>query len=277
MTDQRTPHTTTSHSTERRVARLRAAGCVYAEREAALIEAAFSDPRRRRSAVARRCAGEPLEYVVGAAEFAGVSVEIGAPAFIPRARAVDLVVALERLHHPQQVDGSPADPVVALDLGCGCGAIAAALRHRYPAWEIHASDIDRGALTFARRNASTFGFLVHEGDWFDALPDDLRGRLGVVVAHLPYVPTAEIAHLPRDFRDAEPLTTVDGGPDGLDPWREVAALSRAWIAPDGIVLTQVSPDQVAVATEIAHDHGLAAETIAFDESAVLVVRPRRAG
>ncbi len=259
------------------VARLRAAGCVFAEREAALIESTLADPIAQQNAVARRCAGEPLEYVVGVAEFAGVTVAIGPPAFIPRARAADLVAALELTQLPRLVtDSSAPATVVALDLGCGCGAIAATLRHRYPDWVVHACDIDSGALQYARRNGGVFGFAVYQGDWFDALPADLVGRLDVVVAHLPYVPSAEIAHLPRDFRDAEPRRAVDGGRDGLDPWRQVVAQCGVWLAPEGSLLTQLLPDQVDAAITTAHDHGLDVETVAFEDSTVLVVRPVRA-
>ncbi|MEP6762031.1 MAG: methyltransferase domain-containing protein [Sporichthyaceae bacterium] len=263
---------------DRLAARLRAAGCVFAEREAALIEASFADPTEREDAVVRRCEGEPLEYVVGVAEFAGVTVEIGPPAFIPRARAADLVSAVDRALPRQPPGQSPqGGRVVALDLGCGCGAIAAALRQRHPDWDVHASDIDPAALLYAHCNAAAFGFSVHEGDWFDALPVDLVGRLDVIVAHLPYVPSSEVAHLPRDFRDAEPRATVDGGRDGLDPWRRVVTLCRQWLAANGILLTQVSRAQIDAAAAIARDSSLDVETIDLEDSAVLVVHVGRVG
>jgi release factor glutamine methyltransferase len=235
------------------VRRLRAAGCVYAEREAELIEATFPTADARESATARRERGDPLEHILGAAEFGGVSVTIGAGCFVPRARAVALVEAAEQL-----VTQSDA---VALDLGCGCGPIASALAHRRPGWRVLATDVDETVLVWARRNAQTFGFSVSCGSWFTGLPAALRGGLDVVVAHLPYVPTAEISLLPRDFRDHEPRRSVDGGQDGLDPLREVAPEAGGWLAPDGVLLTQVTHAQHPVAVAIAERAGLSAGVV----------------
>lgn len=227
---------------------LRGAGCVFAEREADVIFASCHDAHQRLEMVAERASGAPLEYVVGVAEFAGVSVRIGPHAFIPRHRAAALVDAADMLH-------ADADPVTALDLGCGCGAIAAALAHRHPEWSVHATDVDAEAVAYARINAATLGFETHEGDWFDALPTALQGTLDIVVAHLPYVPTAQVALMPRDFRDAEPRRTVDGGSDGLDPWRTVAARAWTWLAPGGVLLSQVAVAQVETARRVGSAAG----------------------
>lgn len=240
---------------------MRAAGSVFAEREAALIEATFVGAFDRERAVTRREAGEPLEYVVGSALFAGVKVAIGPPAFIPRLRAEALVDAAEAA--VTEVTSTTAvrarsDPVTALDLGCGAGAIAAALAVRHRDWDIHACDIDRAALTWAMRNAKQFGFSVHEGSWFAALPAALAGSLDLVVAHLPYVPTAEITHLPRDFREHEARHAVDGGTDGLDPLRTVVAACEEWLASDGVLVTQLAHEQLDSSSRIAADAGLCA-------------------
>ncbi len=254
------------------ITRLRAAGCVFAEREAALIAATFGAGPARERAVQRRAAGEPLEYVVGAADFAGVTVSIGAPAFIPRARAVALIDAAAR-YVPRQDRGT-----VAVDLGCGSGAIAASLARRHPDWTVHATELDPAAAGWAERNAAVFGFTVHVGSWFDALPPDLRGRVDVVLAHLPYVPSNEIVLLPRDFRDHEPRHTVDGGADGLDPLRAVCTHSLTWLSPTGLLLTQVAWNQVETAVAVAAAAGLTAEATpmpdgADEDATVLAVRP----
>ncbi len=252
------------------VAHLRASGSVFAEREAELIYASTTSPDVRRRRLASRAAGTPLEYVVGWAEFAGITVSLGPPAFIPRRRAEVLVkVAVElAANRPTTREAG-----VVADLGCGPGAIAAALATRLDGWDVHASDIDPGALVHARANAARFGFTVHAGDWWDALPAELYGRLDLVVAHLPYVPSAAVPLLPRDFRDAEPLHTVDGGDDGLDPWRRVAAAAGAWLAPDGALITQVTADQQAEACTIARSSRLDTRARIDDDSVVLVARP----
>ncbi len=245
---------------------LRAAGCVFAEREAALIRASTRDPAARRQMVAQRVAGAPLEYVVGSAEFAGVRVRIGSPAFIPRHRAAVLVDLAGRY--------APVPAGAVVDLGCGCGAIAAALVHRHPDWGVHATDVDSDALHWAVANAAAFGFEVHQGHWFDGLPAGLAGTVGVVVAHLPYVPTAEMTRSPRDFHDAEPPHTVDGGGDGLDPWRVVAPEAARWLAPAGVLLTQVAWSQYDDAVRIGTAAGLDMTQVGSDDDVVVLTACR---
>ncbi len=257
-------------------ARLRAAGCVFAEREAVLIAATFAAGPTRERAVRRRAGGEPLEYVVGAAEFAGVTVAIGPPAFIPRARATAIVDTADRVASGP----SPGRALTALDLGCGTGALAAALCRRHPDWTVHASESDPDAVPWAERNGAEFRFTVHAGPWFEPLPRELQGGLDLVVAHLPYVPSDQVALLPRDFRDHEPRHTVDGGPDGLDPLRAVCAACLPWLSSTGVLVTQVGWDQVDPATSIATAAGLAIEPAvaadggdADEDAVVLVLRP----
>lgn len=240
---------------------LRAAGSVFAEREAQVILAAFADPQRRAVAVEQRSSGLPLEYVVGVAEFAGVEVAIGPSVFIPRHRAEALVDTAVELVGAMAAARRPT----ALDLGCGSGAIAAALTSRLPGWDVHASDIDAEALRHARTNSATFGFTLHQGDWWSSLPTSLSGGFDLVVAHLPYVPTGELVSLPRDFRDHEAVAALDGGADGLDPWRAVARGAGRWLEADGVLLTQVGEHQVGEAVRIATSEGLVAQSIWPDD------------
>lgn len=260
--------------------RLRAAGCVFAEREAELLTSTFPCADARERAVVRREAGEPLEYVVGTARFGAVDVAIGPPGFIPRARAVALLDVADVVVDSDQRAGAV---VRGLDLGCGVGAIAADLTRRHPDWDVHASDVDAAALAWARRNGDAFGFTVHHGSWFAALPSSLRGGFDVVLAHLPSVPSTEVDRLPRDFREHEPRQTVDGGPDGLDPLRAVAATCTDWLTPGGALITQLATWQASTATDIAQAAGLSATVAATspaeepgdrdEDTAVLVLRP----
>ena len=249
------------------VDRLHAAGCVFAEREAAVLAQAFLDPVALEAAATRRCSGEPLEYVVGVAEFAGITVEVGPPVFIPRRRAEALIEVASECF------GGDEARRVAVDLGCGSGALAAALRSRHPHWRVVACDADVAALAWAARNGARYGFETRRGDWFEALPATLRRAVDLVVAHLPYVPTGELRSLPRDFL-TEPAAAVDGGPDGLEPWREVAARASDWLRPDGTLLLQVAGSQVPTATKIARRSGLSATAVETDDAVVLVVRPQ---
>lgn len=272
------------HTLSDLVGRLRAAGCVYAEEEAALIAARFPSDPDQEAAVVRRCTGTPLELVLGEVAFAGVTVVVRPGVFLPRTRAESLVDLADELGRRREADREergqqPTDrrPVTALDLGSGTGAIAAVLSSRHPTWSVHASDVDPAAVACAKTNAERFGFAVHLSDWFDGLPAGLRGRLDVIVAHLPYVPTSHLPLIPRDYRAVEPVQAVDGGVDGLDPWRAVASAGACWLAPGGRLLTQVTADQWEGAVAIARQSRLQARSIRYDDSVAVVASRADAG
>lgn len=218
------------------VAALRAAGCVYAEEEAALLHEAGGDLD---AMLARRVAGEPLEWVVGWADFAALRLVVRPGVFVPRRRSELLAAeAIVRLR--------PA--AVAVDLCCGAGPIAAAILEEVPFVEVHAADVDPAAVACARENLPNGN--VHHGDLFEALPPGLRGRVDVLVANTPYVPTTEVALLPAEARNHEPRHTLDGGPDGLDLLRRISAAATDWLVPGGHVLIEVSERQLPVALQI---------------------------
>lgn len=226
------------------VAALRAAGCVYAEDEARLLLDHDDDLD---VLVARRVAGEPLEWVLGWAEFADLRIEVLPGVFVPRRRTELLAAeAIARLR--------PAS--VAVELCCGSAAIAAAILEEVPFVEVHASDIDPVAVACARLNLPNGN--VHQGDLYDALPGDLRGRIDVVVANTPYVPTDEVALMPTEARDHEPRHTLDGGSDGLDLLRRISTAARSWLAPGGHVLIEVSERQLPRAADVLEADGLSA-------------------
>lgn len=213
------------------VARLRAAGCVFAEQEAAFIRRHLDDPHDVERAVAARVSGLPLEHAVGAAEFAGTTVAVADGVFVPRIRAESIIRAA--------VHDLP-DARVAVDLGCGCGALAAVLASRLPNADVHAVDIDPAAVVVARCNGRRYGFTAHHGSWWDGLPHDLRGRVDLAVGYLPHVPSDHVLTIHPDFRSHEPLATVDGGPDGLDHLRTVLDTMPKWLAPGGRFVTLLS-------------------------------------
>lgn len=249
----RTRHTDPVHARDVSTvtALLRAAGCVFAEDEARLLLAAAGSDEELDDLVARRAAGAPLEYLLGWVEFGGLRVGVRPGVFVPRQRTVFLVdeaVALVRAR--------PDHPTV-VDLCCGSGALGLALVHALARpLELVASDIDPVAVACARANLAPIGARVYRGDLFDALPDELRGRVDVLLANTPYVPTHRIAQLPPEARDHEPVTALDGGPDGLDVFRRVAAGAGAWLCPGGHLLIEIGVDQAATAAAILTEHGL---------------------
>jgi release factor glutamine methyltransferase len=243
------------------VARLRAAGCVYAEDEAALLLEADDDLD---VLVARRVAGEPLEWVLGWADFADLRVAVAPGVFVPRRRTELLAAeAIARLR--------PAS--VAVELCCGAAAIAAVILEEIPFVEVHAADIDPAAVACARDNLPNGN--VHQGDLFAALPQDLRGRVDVLVANTPYVPSDEIALMPPEARDHEPRHTLDGGPDGLDLLRRISASTSEWLVAGGHVLIEVSARQLPVAIGVFERDGLVASSATNDDLGATVVIGRR--
>ncbi|MFR9799781.1 putative protein N(5)-glutamine methyltransferase [Streptomyces sp. MS06] len=251
----------------RTVSALRAAGCVFAEEEAALILAAARTPAEAAAMVDRRTAGLPLEHVLGRAEFHGLSVAVDAGVFVPRRRTEFLV--------DQALARSPRARVV-VDLCCGSGAVGAALAAALGRVDLHCADIDPAAVRCARRNVAEYGGLVHAGDLFEALPAGLCGRVDLLAANVPYVPTGEVPLLPAEARDHEPTVALDGGPDGLDVLRRVAAAAPRWLAPGGRVLVETSERQAPGAAEVFSTAGLNAElAVSAELHATVVVGTRR--
>ena len=246
------------------VTALRAAGCVFAEDEAALLRAQAADPDALAALLARRVAGEPLEQVLGWVEFGGLRLRVAPGVFVPRRRSELLVAEVVRRAGPA---------AVVVELCCGVAAIGAAASARRPDLEVWAADIDAAAVECARTNLDPDHVLL--GDLYDALPDHLRGRVGVLVANAPYVPTGEIELMPREARDHEPRLALDGGADGLDVHRRIAADLDTWLAPGGTVLIEVSPAQAPVLEQILLGGGCTdASTVLDDEfdSSVVVGR-----
>lgn len=282
--------------------RLRAVGCVFAEDEAALLVEAATDRDELGRLVARRTAGEPLEHLLGWAEFAGLRIAVGPGVFVPRRRS-ELLVRLAADHlrrgatswgsppagavHGMLPEVPPGSPAVVIDLCCGSAALGAALAATLEAdgWperalELHAADVDPAAAEYARRNLARFAPLsghVHTGDLFSPLPAGIRGRVDVILANAPYVPTDEIAFMPPEARDHEPVTALDGGADGLDLHRRIAAQAQEWLAPGGLLLIEVGARQVSAALGLLGAVGLhprAEEDHDFGAVAVAAVRRR---
>ena len=241
---------------------LRAAGCVFAEDEAGLLLEAAGSPAELEQGVRRRIAGEPLEVILGWTEFAGLRVEIDPGVFVPRQRTVFLVRRALRLARP----GS-----VVVDLCCGSGALGAAMAAGMPGLHLYASDIESRAVTCARRNLAGLGE-VFEGDLFDALPSTLRGHIDLLLVNAPYVPTLEIAAMPPEARDYEPRITLDGGDDGLDVHRRVAAQASQWLAPGGTLLIETSREQAHIAAALFEGAGLIPRTAHSNKRRATVVQ-----
>ncbi len=242
------------------VDRLRAAGCVFAEDEAAVLVAEAASPAQLEDLVRRRVAGEPLEHLVGWAAFDGLRIGVDPGVFVPRRRTELLVAEAAALLRPGDV---------VVDLCCGSGAVGAALLARLPGVELHAADLDRAAVRCARANLP--GVPVHRGDLLAALPMELRGRVHVLVANVPYVPTAAVALLPPEARDHEPRLALDGGDDGLAIARRVVGSAGEWLAAGGSLLFETGEAQVDIALAVLAGAGLRPRVVHDEERGATVV------
>lgn len=246
-------------ATEAVVATLREAGCVFAEDEAALLLEAAPTPEALAGLVARRVEGIPLEQILGWAEFRGLRVHIEPGVFVPRRRTEFLAEQAIEYIRP----GS-----VVVDVCCGSGAIGAAVAAQVGQVELYATDIDAAAVRCARRNVPSAR--VDRGDLFEPLPRTLRGRVELAVANVPYVPTTAIGWMPPEAREHEPAAALDGGADGLDVLRRVAAAAPYWLAPGGRLLIEVDQGQQDAAAACFTAHGLRAELVRSDSATVVV-------
>ena len=250
------------------VSRLRAAGCVFAEDEARLLISTAQSPNALTAMVDRRVAGLPLEHVLGWAEFRGLRITVDPGVFVPRRRTeflVDRAAALAR-----------RDAVV-VDLCCGSGALGAALVTTVDGAELHAADIDPVAVRCARGNVAAVGGRVYQGDLYAPLPASLRGRVDILLANVPYVPTEDIELLPQEARVHEARVALDGGADGLDVLRRVTASAGEWLAPGGHLLFETSERQAAGAVATVADDGLiprVATSDALYATVVIGTKPR---
>lgn len=245
------------------VAQLRTAGCVFAEDEAELLIDQAGSPDELAELVARRVAGDPLEVILGWVEFAGLRLVIERGVFVPRRRTEFLA------RQAVSLAGQRSRPVV-LDLCCGNGALAAVVAAEVEHAELYAADVDPAAVECARRNLPATA-QVCTGDLFDPLPRDLAGRIDVLVANVPYVPTEAIATMPPEARDHEERSALDGGADGLEVARRVADAAAKGLAPGGSMLVETSSAQAPIAGAYLETVGLRPHVATSEELDATVV------
>ena len=229
---------------------LAAAGCVSAAAEASWLLEEAPTEEALRGMVARRVAGEPLQYVIGWAPFGPLRLAVGPGVFVPRPETESLA---DRAATHLRAAGEPR---IAVDLCTGSGAIACFLAAEVPGTRVLATELDPGALAWARGNADRYGVELLAGDLDEPLPAALAGRVDVLCANVPYVPSGAIATLPTDVRDHEPRLALDGGPDGLDVLRRLAARAGRWLAPGGWLFCEIGEDQAEAAAALLAAAGL---------------------
>lgn len=253
-----------------------ASGLEGAELMAALGQAA---PARAvaacRAMVARRLAGEPLQYVLGRWGFRGLDLLVDRRVLIPRPETEQLVevarAELSRLAAGGPEEGAPVvsrgpgmeGGLVAVDLGTGSGAVALSLAAEEPSLQVWATDQSPDALAVARANLAGLGgpaatrVRLALGSWYRALPGWLRGQVRLVASNPPYVAEYELPSLPAEVRDWEPLGALVAGPSGLEAIRAVLEGSRRWLARSASVVVELAPHQADAGAGLAREAGFA--------------------
>ncbi|SMQ81428.1 release factor glutamine methyltransferase [Bacillus sp. OV166] len=242
--------------------KLRTSGSVFAEEEALLLisEAPTLDDLMKM--VEMRTEGIPLEHVIGYTEFCGLRIKIDSEVFVPRKRTEFLV---------RQAETLTCLGDIVVDMCCGSGAVGAALAAILGRVALYSVDLDPAAVSCAGGNITAFGGHVFQGDLFTALPHSLQGRVNIVVANAPYVPTEAIKLLPREALLYEPKLALDGGKDGLDLQRMVAKEAPLWLAPGGHLLLETSEQQAYQTFEIFSSMGLIPKVARNDELDATVI------
>ena len=247
------------------VERLRAADIENAPNEARwIVERAAGDPYRLvadkpvtvrshhhwRLMVERREAGEPLQYVLERWPFRRLELFVDRRVLIPRPETEVVVDAV--LDEHARVGGA------VVDLGTGSGAIALSVASERPGTEVWGVERSPDALAVARANCTGLGRKARtvrlvEGSWFAALPEELRGEVGVVASNPPYVPDA--AELPDDVERWEPIDALRAGEDGLADIRVIVAEAAEWLAPGGALVVEHGDEQGPATRALAASAG----------------------
>ena len=231
-----------------------------------------------RELVKRRGLREPLQHIIGSTSFCGLEIAVNRHALVPRPET-ELLAELgwEWLGKPPTATLQNTVPM-ALDFGTGTGCIAIALAVKCPNARLIALDISAAALALAKENAvkhnvaGRIEFLP--GDGFGALPE--KSQFDLIISNPPYIASAEIATLQPEVRDFDPRAALDGGADGLDFYRRLAAQAKPFLKPDGKILLEFGDGQAGAIKKIFADENWVVEAVKEDYSQrerVLIARP----
>ncbi len=213
---------------------------VIPDHEKKRLEAVAGPERPLDELIARRAAGEPLQYIEGSAAFGPIEVAVDSRVLIPRPETEGLYeLATSMVRKPE----------VIVDLCTGSGALALALKKEYPSAAVFGTDISPEAIEVATDNREATGLQVYlaEGDLFDPLPAAILGSVDLIVANPPYVAEVDFADLPRDVQN-EPRIALVAGPSGLEVIQAIGAAAEVWLRPGGVVVCEIGEKQGVSAT-----------------------------
>ena len=255
--------------TDSLVLRLRAAGCVFAEEEAAILQESARGDEHLLRLCERRERGEPLEQLVGWVDFGGLRLSVGPGVFIPRQRTLFLAgLTLAAVREQSR-------PVV-VEAFAGAAPVAAWVARHLPEATVHASDADAVALAHAERNLGSVA-RVSRGPVLSAVPSPYRGVVDVLAAVPPYVPESQAVFMSRESREHEPGGAVYAGEDGLDFIRAVIDEAAPWLSPSGRILLEMNRTQLAAAAAHAEAAGYVPQRFIDDDGHTGVLGLSRPG
>jgi release factor glutamine methyltransferase len=216
---------------------------------------------RLEQALARRLEHEPVSRITGTREFYGRYFAIGPEALDPRSDTETLIEAA--LAHAE-ARGGRDEPLSLLDLGTGTGCILVTLLAELPRARGLGTDVSQAALALAATNAERLGVAARAAflaaDWFDGI----EGRFDLILANPPYLAAGEIAGLSPEVSAYDPHLALDGGPDGLDAYRRIAAGAPRRLAEQGSLIVEIGPTQAGAVAEIFAAAGLEFKRLCHD-------------
>jgi len=210
------------------------------EHERARLEAVAGADAPLEELIARRLGGEPLQYIEGSAAFGPLDLMIDDRVLIPRPETEGMFELATRLVR---------SPEIVVDLCTGSGALALALKNRFPAAAVFATDISVDAIEVATDNRYRTGLQVYlaEGNLFDPLPTAILGTVDLIVTNPPYVAEVDFDRLPADVQ-REPKVALVAGPTGLEVIQRIGASAAAWLRPGGVIICEIGERQGVSAT-----------------------------
>jgi len=206
------------------------------------------EARRLDELACRRLVREPLSRILGEREFYGRRFTIGAASLDPRP---DTETLIDRGLAFARTQAAPA----ILDLGTGSGAILVTLLAELPRARGTGTDVSEAALDVARANARSHGVRARArfvaANWCRGV----TGRFDLIVSNPPYIPSGNISGLEPEVRDHDPILALDGGPDGLDAYRAIAAGTQAWLSTGGLLVLEIGEGQHDAVAGLFAAHG----------------------
>jgi release factor glutamine methyltransferase len=224
------------------------------------------DAQRYEAWLRRRLQREPVAYIIGHQEFWSLDFQVTRDVLIPRPETERLIEVSLMLAAELGVGKS----LRIADIATGSGAIAVSLAKELPSASIIATDKSVAALKIARRNAALHGVLdrltLLSGDLFEAIPDD-TARFDLIVSNPPYIQSAEISTLEPEVSRWEPRAALDGGVDGLDYYRRIAAQAQRFLTPQGAVAMEIGADMGREVSVILNESRLYRDLAVFQDYA----------